>query len=102
MGWASGGEIFDRVAHALVKRDDVPDAAVTAICADLADALRDGGWDTVDDSVQKFRNHPAVLAGLEQADPDAVAGMKTYWAEHAERGDLEHDDDEEDDDDGSG
>lgn len=72
MGWASGGDIFNRVTHTLLKQDFVPDEAVTAVCADLIDALRDGDWDALGESVEEFRDVPAVMEAFRQSAPEYV------------------------------
>jgi hypothetical protein len=59
MGWASAGDIFDPVAQALIDlRAD--DATKLRVLGTLIDKLRDGDWDTEDESLQQFRNDPAV------------------------------------------
>lgn len=68
MGYASGGAIFDRTAHALVA-SGADDRIITEVCAALAEALTDMDWDTLDESVDEFLGQPAVLAGLRQGAP---------------------------------
>lgn len=68
MGWASGGRIFDPVAKALID-NDVPDETVTNVLAGLIEKLTDGDWDTLDESIEQFREFPAVIAAFERAAP---------------------------------
>lgn len=71
MGWASAGMIFDRVARALVKTDiGVNDMIV--VLYELAVELRDGDWDTEDESIAAFRDQPAVVMALRMAMGDMV------------------------------
>ena len=71
MGWASGGRIFDRVARKLIEAR-VPDDAVTAVCVDLIEELTDGDWDTLDESIEQFEDHPAIMEAFRQAAPDWI------------------------------
>lgn len=69
MGWASGGEIFDRVTRKLVELR-APDRVLTAVCVELIDALREGDWDTLDESIEEFKENRAVMTAFRQAAPD--------------------------------
>ena len=69
MGWASGGRIFDRVTRKLIELR-TPDRVLTAVCADLIDELRDGDWDTLDESMATFQDNRAVIAAFRQAADD--------------------------------
>jgi len=66
MGWASGGDIFDKVTHALID-SNATNKVLDHVCYELATALRDGDWDTIDESVDEFRDNPAVVAALRRA-----------------------------------
>ncbi len=65
MGWASGVEIFDAVADALLADGDVDKKAVLRV---LVDALEDGDWDTQSDSIHW--GHPLVREVMREAHPD--------------------------------
>lgn len=69
MGWSGGGDIFDRVARALVGAG-ASDRIVTTVCEVLIDTLRDGDWDTLDESIDEFRSNRAVVAAFRLAAPD--------------------------------
>ncbi len=69
MGYASGGEIFDRVADKLVELK-APEELTIEVCAVLTEALRDMDWDTVDESVDRFLAHSAVIAGIRKGAPE--------------------------------
>lgn len=60
MGWASAGEIFDPVARALVELN-APDQVKTQVLGDLIGALQDGDWDTEDESLEEFKDDPAIV-----------------------------------------
>jgi hypothetical protein len=66
MGWASGGAIFDRVAHALVQLG-ADDKTMRGVLKPLYDELRDGDWDTVEESMDQFWFHPAIMSVLVDA-----------------------------------
>ena len=77
MGWASGGDIFDRTARALLG-SGVEDRIVTEVLAALTGALADGDWDTLDESVEAFADQPAVLAGLHRGAPQWFGDPEGY------------------------
>lgn len=67
MGWASGGSIFDTVADALIDAQaEVPfsDGLFVRVLQPLFNELRAGDWDTVDESIDKFRDYPVILSVL--------------------------------------
>lgn len=66
MGWASGDEIFDPVATALIAAR-VEESALDSVCTVLAQKLMDRGWDTEDESVGEFRGHPVVQHAIRRA-----------------------------------
>ena len=68
MGWASAGPIFDRTAQALLD-SGAEDRIVTEVLAALTEALTDGDWDTLDESLEQFEEYPAVVAGLKRGAP---------------------------------
>ena len=63
MGWGSANEIFDPVAQALIKAD-ASDELIVATLSKLIDKLRDGDWDTWDESRERFADSPAVQAAF--------------------------------------
>ncbi len=60
MGWASAGAIFDPVAKALVDLN-APDEVKIRVLGDLIGALQDGDWDTEDESLETFKDDPAIV-----------------------------------------
>ena len=82
MGWASGGIVFDVVATALIQHD-ASDELTTAVLRPLIRALRDGDWDTIDESEETFRDDPLIACLLRQAtgtdmDGDQAEGQIEY------------------------
>jgi hypothetical protein len=67
MGWNSAGDIFDPVARALIELG-APDAMKTRVLGDLIGALQDGDWDTEDESLEQFKNDPAIVAAFADHD----------------------------------
>lgn len=63
MGWASAGEIFNPVARALTNHVPDPEAR-QAVAATLIAALQAGDWDTEDESLEEFRDDPAIVAAF--------------------------------------
>lgn len=63
MGWNSAGDIFDPVAQALI---DLGANAATkrAVLTVLIDKLRDGDWDTEDESLEAFGHDPAIVSAF--------------------------------------
>jgi hypothetical protein len=60
MGWASGGEIFDRVADGLIAAK-ASEAVKRRVLTDLIILLQNGDWDTEDESLDRFRNDPVIV-----------------------------------------
>lgn len=69
MGWASANSIFDTTARALLDQD-VDAQAVTRVLAALILELRDMDWDTLDESIDRFGDHPSIMAAFHEAVPD--------------------------------
>lgn len=63
MGWSSAGQIFDPVARALVELG-APDEMKRKVLGDLIGALHDGDWDTEDESLDEFKDDPAIVAAF--------------------------------------
>lgn len=63
MGWASAGDIFDPVAKALIDAN-ANDEVVRRVLGRLIAKLQDGDWDTEDESLEAFRDEPAVVAAF--------------------------------------
>lgn len=61
MGWASGGDIFDSVAHALIEAKASGELKYKTL-GPLIDKLRDGDWDTEDESLEQFGHDPIIVA----------------------------------------
>lgn len=61
MGWASAGEIFDPVAQALIDLGASRDVK-RKVLGTLIDKLRDGDWDTCDESLAQFGGDVDIVA----------------------------------------
>jgi hypothetical protein len=61
MGWASGGDIFDPVARALVDLG-ADDDTKRRVLGPLIDKLQDNDWDTEDESLYEFSGDPVIVA----------------------------------------
>lgn len=62
MGWASAGLIFNNVARSLIAASASEDIKRHTLGV-LIDDLRDGDWDTEDESLEEFQ-HDAVIVDL--------------------------------------
>ena len=60
MGWASAGGIFDPVAQGLINAGASDDVKIQVLTL-LIKALKDGDWDTEDESLDQFRDDPAIV-----------------------------------------
>ncbi|MGA5497778.1 hypothetical protein ACPCSP_25790 [Streptomyces cinereoruber] len=61
MGWGSAGiKIFDPVARVLINAGVDEDTQVKAL-GDIIEALRTEDWDTEQDSLDQFLDHPGVV-----------------------------------------
>lgn len=67
MGWASGDEVFDSVARAVLAAEGSTLQDMVDVLYALADALRDADWDTLDDSISVFKGEPVVVLALRMA-----------------------------------
>lgn len=75
MGWASAGQIFDPVAKALVELN-APDDMKRRVLGDLIGALQDGDWDTEDESLDQFKDDPAIRAAFRDHDVVITCGSE--------------------------
>ena len=60
MGWGSAYSLFNTMADALIEAgasDEVKEKALTKVIA----ALQEDDWDTELDSLQSYRNDPAIV-----------------------------------------
>ena len=69
MGWASANHIFDRTAEALIATEAAEHIVRDTLAALIAE-LREGDWDTLDESIERFGNEPAVLVAFRQGAPE--------------------------------
>lgn len=67
MGWSSANEIFDPVARALIDTGATPEVK-RKVLGDLINSLQDGDWDTEDESLELFRDDPAIVAAFADHD----------------------------------
>ena len=63
MGWNSANRIFDPVAKALIDTGAAHDAT-RKVLSELISELRDGDWDTCDESLEDFLDDPAIIAAF--------------------------------------
>lgn len=71
MGWASGTEVFEPVAHEVVRQ--FRQAAITrqtarSILGVLIEALQARDWDTEAESLGLFREHDYIVAAFRDCD----------------------------------
>ncbi len=74
MGWADGNGVFDPVAQALFAGDLAAEVRIRVLVK-LIGGLQDSGWDTEDESLARFSDHPEVveafsLCGIKPGDGD--------------------------------
>lgn len=69
MGWASAGQIFDRVAQGFIDAKAPPEIAAPVL-KDLIDVLTDMDWDTVSESREEFIRHPWIEDVFFEAEGD--------------------------------
>jgi hypothetical protein len=65
MGWASGSEVFDPVAKALID-GGADDTLKTNVCSVLINQLRERGWDTEEESLGLFEEDDAIVRAFRQ------------------------------------
>lgn len=63
MGWASAGQIFDPMARVMIELG-ASDEMKTRILGELIGKLQDGDWDTGDESLEEFKDDPAIVAAF--------------------------------------
>lgn len=61
MGWASAGEIFDRVADGLIEAQ-ASEGTLRKVLGPLITQLQDGDWDTEDESLGEYADNPVIVA----------------------------------------
>jgi hypothetical protein len=67
MGWSSANRIFDPVARKLIEAG-VDDTTLRETLRDLIRGLQEGDWDTEDESLEDFLDHPAVVSAFADRD----------------------------------
>jgi hypothetical protein len=67
MGWNSAGEIFDPVAQSLIDTG-ATDEVKRKVLGDLINALQDGDWDTEGESLDLFKDDPAIVQAFADHD----------------------------------
>jgi hypothetical protein len=60
MGWASGSEIFDTVAHAMIE-EGLNEESIENISVRLIQNLQGNDWDTEDESLSEFLNVAPIV-----------------------------------------
>ncbi len=61
MGWNSANDIFDPVARRFILLGAEDDLVTTDILTVLIAKLQDRDWDTEDESLEEFRDYPAIV-----------------------------------------
>ena len=64
MGWASGNEVFEPVADALISTC-ASDQVKQTVCEALIKALLDRGWDTAEESLGLYEGNSAIVSAFE-------------------------------------
>lgn len=67
MGWSSAGGIFDPICTAMVEGVEskaVTEEWATKTLTALIASLQDGDWDTEDESLTDFAEHPFIVAAF--------------------------------------
>lgn len=62
MGWASGDEVFDPVAKALLRLTTYD--VTYEVCRILIEQLQGRGWDTECESLGEFLDYPEIVAAF--------------------------------------
>ena len=65
MGWASAGEIFDKVADGLIAAHASDEIKISVLC-DLIGFLQEGDWDTEYESLDKYTDDPVIVEAFRQ------------------------------------
>lgn len=63
MGWASAGSIFNPIAQSLIDLG-APAEMKLKLLTDLIGRLQAEDWDTEDESLHRFADHPAIVAAF--------------------------------------
>jgi hypothetical protein len=96
MGWASAGDIFNPVARALIEAG-ASDELKRKTLGTLIGKLREGDWDTEDQSLGLFAEDPAIVAafrehGIVQTCGNEDGPDEAEWCELELDHDGDHDD----------
>lgn len=67
MGWSSANEIFNPVAQSLIDTGATPEMKRNVL-GRLINQLQDGDWDTEDESLDAFRDDPAIVQAFADHD----------------------------------
>lgn len=81
MGWASAGQYFELVAHALAE-NDVDDYTQYEVLKPLAKALKDSDWDTLDETLEGMQDNAVVRKIM--AEFDVYLPCKCTCCDHKE------------------
>lgn len=60
MGWGSARDIFDPVAQTMIDLGASPEK-MREVLIPLIGNLVDNDWDTADESLEKFQDHPVIV-----------------------------------------
>lgn len=66
MGWSSAGLFFDPVAQALIDAKAAREVKLAALVP-LIKGLKEGDWDTTDESLELFQGDPDTVEAFRQA-----------------------------------
>ena len=67
MGWNSANPIFDNVAGSLIEAN-ASDELKRSTLGRLIGSLQEGDWDTEDESLERFKDDPAIVAAFADND----------------------------------
>lgn len=96
MGWNSAGDIFDPVAKAMIDLN-APDEMKRKVLGALIGQLQEGDWDTEDESLEQFKNDPAIVDAFRDNDVIRECGYKgdeNRWCELEREHDGMHQDED--------
>lgn len=73
MGWSSANGIFDPIAQALIDHG-ASDELKLLVCDKLIGVLQDGDWDTEGESLDEFKDDPAIVEAFRRHDVLVLCG----------------------------
>lgn len=83
MGWNSANIYFDAVAKALIDHG-ASDELKTEVCSTLIGVFQEGDWDTEDESLDEFKDDPAIVEAFRRHDVLVLCGYENDDSEYCE------------------